>query len=561
MKFRHKVERININGLKEFNVAYFLCDELIVGRGSGCLIRLSSRLTALSHAKLYTNPEGQLVIEDLNTQTGTRVNGVQIKKHVLKAGDRVKVGDVTFTVFNDGTYWGFHEVREEKQEEDRDQTVARWVKNLDLARFYPSFTSFSLLLVAAIGLIAFVEPYVGMNRDLWSSGPISNAHKMIEKDCAACHTKSFERVQDAQCLHCHKLSEHSASLKTVAADHPDFDFRCEDCHHEHNGTAGIIDTKSKLCVQCHGKLDELYAPTKHPKVTSFGRHPEFAVSIREYTVEGEPNGFKRISLADSANLQDTTRLKLNHKKHLVKDLQAPGGPKTLVCMDCHKLSDDLKTMVPVTYEADCAQCHTLGFDERLPEKAVPHGDPDTIYNFVYAEYAKLFLDTERPGTRRDFVKRFRPGSEPEVENPSLEFTKQFVEQESRKAEQELFTKTACFLCHQVRPMDTAAAGKSGYRVLKPNLPDIWMPETIFSHGSHQEVRCESCHANVRTSTDTTDVLLPKLADCRGCHAQAGHQGKVGSECVTCHSYHRPLLLPEKMKRSTHDIVMRTAMAD
>ncbi len=556
MKFRHKIERININGLKEFSVAYFLCDELVVGRGSGCLVRVNSRSAALSHAKVYSNPEGELVVEDLNSGIGTRVNGVTVKKHVLKPGDKVKVADVTFTVFNDGTYWGFHEVREEGKEEDRDQIISRWGKDLDLGRFYPSFTSFSLLLVAAVGLVAFIEPYVGMNTELWSSGPISNAHKMIENDCGACHPKPFEPVQDNRCLNCHKLSDHAPAMKTVSADHPDYDFRCADCHHEHNDTAGIIDTNSKLCTQCHAKLGELYPPTKHPKVSSFNRHPEVAVSIPQYSAEGEPAGTKRVSMDDRAGLVDTTRLKLNHKKHLVKDLRSPDGPKTLACTDCHGLSDDLQKLKPITFEAHCASCHTLGFDERLPTKYVPHGETDTVYNFVYAEYAKLFLETERPGSRGEFVKRFRPGSEPEVSNPTLEFTKQFVEQESRKAEQELFTKTACFLCHQVRPTSLNTPGRSNYRVLTPHLPSVWMPETIFDHGSHQEVKCDSCHGNVRASSETSDVLLPKISDCRSCHGQMGQTGKVGSDCATCHSYHRPLLLPDNMRRSTHEIVSR-----
>lgn len=557
MKFRHKIEKININGLKEFSVNYFLCDELLVGRGGSCHVRLGSRLVALTHAKLYINPDQRLVVEDLNTDSGTRVNDVLVKKQVLKEGDRIKVGDVEFTLFNDGTYWGFHEIVQEKPEEDRDEIVKNWQRGLDLSRFYPSFLSFSALLVAAVALVAFVEPYVGINQRLWSSGPISNPHKMIEKNCLACHAKPFEPVKDAQCAHCHKMSEHAPAMNQVAAQHPDFDFKCEDCHHEHNGTQPIIEQSSHLCTQCHAKLDGLFASTKHPAVSSFTKHPEFAVTIPQYGANDEFVKPLRVSFNDREHLKDSTRLKLNHAKHLEPGIRSPEGPKNLQCVDCHKLSDDLKTVVPVTFENNCASCHPLGFDDRLQTKQVPHGETDVVYNYLVAEYAKLFLNTEQQGGREEFVKRYKPGrSNDDVVSPTLQFTKEFVEQESRNAETQLLTKTACFLCHQVRRADISRPGKSQFQVLKPNMPTVWMPETIFTHGTHQEVECESCHRNVRASKDTTDVLLPKIADCRECHASTAKEGKVISECIMCHSFHKPLLLSDKAKRAIRNVVER-----
>jgi len=557
MKFRHKIERININGLKEYSVNYFLCDELLVGRGGSCHVRLSSRLVALTHAKLFINADQRLVIEDLNTDSGTRVNDVLVKKQVLTEGDRIKVGDITFTLFNDGTYWGFHEVVEEKPEIDRDDVVRDWSKGLDLTRFYPSFWSFSALLAAAVALVAFVEPYVGISQRLWSSGPISNPHKMIEKNCLACHNKPFEPIKDAQCAHCHKMSDHAKGVFKLAADHPDFNFKCEDCHHEHNGTQPIIESSSRLCTQCHAQLDKLYPETKHPIVSSFSKHPQFAVSIPQYSNGGEAAQALRVSFDNPSQLKDTTRLKLNHAKHLEVGLRSPKGPTTLVCMDCHKLSEDLKTIVPVTFETNCASCHPLGFDDRLPERQVPHGETDVVYNYLVAEYAKLFLNTERPDERQDFVKRYKPGkSSADIESPTLQFTKEFVEQESRNAETQLLTKTACFLCHQVKERASGLAGKSQFEVLKPNMPTNWMPETIFTHGTHQEVQCESCHRNVRKSTNTSDVLLPKISDCRDCHSSSAQEGKVVSDCIMCHSYHKPLLLSDKAKRAIRDVVSK-----
>ena len=188
------------------------------------------------------------------------------------------------------------------------------------------------------------------------------------------------------------MSEHAKTLQNLTDNHPDMKFRCATCHKDHNGEKGLIENSSRLCAQCHANLAAFLPSTKHPKVASFNQHPQFSVTIPQYTgVEQESSTSKRVALDDRENLHDTTRLKLNHEKHLVKDLRGPDGPETLQCLDCHKLTADLKKIVPMNYEANCARCHPLGFDERLVEKTVPHGDPDVVYNYLYAEYAKLFL--------------------------------------------------------------------------------------------------------------------------------------------------------------------------
>lgn len=89
-----------------------------------------------------------------------------------------------------------------------------------------------------------------------------------------------------------------------------------------------------------------------------------------------------------------------------------------------------------------------------------------------------------------------------------------------------------------------------------------MPEAIFSHGAHEEVKCESCHEGARTSSQTSDVLLPKIDSCRTCHSAAGgvHQSEgnktVKSDCIMCHSYHESLLMDLDKKHSIEDIVAR-----
>jgi hypothetical protein len=131
----------------------------------------------------------------------------------------------------------------------------------------------------------------------------------------------------------------------------------------------------------------------------------------------------------------------------------------------------------------------------------------------------------------------------------------------------LFTKTACFLCHEVSKRDVSEdqlreEASSQYEILKPQIPEIWMPESIFSHGAHEEVSCESCHAGARTSEKTSDVLLPRVDSCRECHSSLGDShprgghSTVKSDCIMCHSYHDSLLMSLDKKHSIEDIVSR-----
>lgn len=562
MKFRHKIEKTNINGLKEFSVNYYLCDELLIGRGSACHIRLANRLVALTQAKLTLHDE-TLAIEDLDTENGTRVNGSIIKRAKLKVGDRVKIGDSEFTVFNDGTYWGFHELQVEKPQEDQSEVIKRQLALLDLSNYYPRFTTLSLLLSLTILLFGFVDPYLRLGRStmLWSAGPVSNNHKIIEAKCANCHDAPFKPVTDDACINCHTMSNHAPTISKVTAEHPEVRFRCGDCHLEHNGDGALKPQDSRLCAKCHGQLTNLLPATDRGVVPRFSQHPELAVRIRQYPADlTQPLSMKKVALDNPAELIDTSRIKLNHEVHLKEGLRGEDGPTQLKCMDCHQLSADLKTIKPISFVEHCARCHSLGFDDRLKDKVVPHGNPDTVYNYVYAEYAKLFLDTERPGTRKEFVKRYRPGQLPEVEQPNLEFTKSFVEQESRRTEGELFRKTACFLCHEVRELKEEVAGKSSFEVLRPNIPEQWMPAARFSHGAHQQETCESCHHNVHTSTKTTDLNLPRLRDCTTCHEEGKPVGKVSTECTMCHSYHDSRLLVDTKKRPVRELLAAQIMA-
>ena len=69
----------------------------VLGREPECEISIPSTGISKKHAQINVK-DSQLVIEDLNSSNGTFIEGKQIKKEVLKHGDRVVLSDVIVEV-------------------------------------------------------------------------------------------------------------------------------------------------------------------------------------------------------------------------------------------------------------------------------------------------------------------------------------------------------------------------------------------------------------------------------------------------------------------------------
>lgn len=71
-------------------------DETIVGRQSGCDIRIPSAEVSRRHCRLLFD-DGVLTVEDLDSANGTFVNGKEVKGSALvRPGDRLEIGPVIF---------------------------------------------------------------------------------------------------------------------------------------------------------------------------------------------------------------------------------------------------------------------------------------------------------------------------------------------------------------------------------------------------------------------------------------------------------------------------------
>ena len=565
MGIRYVIHTKDEKGHIDEAVQHLAAESIILGRGGRSDVIFKSRLISLEHARVSEQGE-RLLIEDLGSFSGVYVDSEVVSKQTLKAGSRIKLGDIELSVNRDQGGWILLEERVERNTSAVEASIDEKARSLYITAHLPSYKTLSGIFVLGLLAIFFVWPNITGIFAWWSSGPISNQHAMIANNCQACHSSPFVPVQDQQCLACHKLSEHSKAMPFIVKDFRELDWRCAQCHMEHNGNHHFTNTESGLCTTCHARLQTLYPDTKQPNIESFTDHSQFMVGVKRELVEGRDFVVK-VSLDDKDKLIDPTHIKLNHQVHLKPGIRGSKGPVTLACGDCHRLAGDKRSIEPITFEKNCQSCHPLTFDDRLPSSQVPHGSPDVVFNYLYAEYAKLFMAEHGTKAAEIVATRFRPGHEAApVRAAESNPTREAVERESRSTEKLLFTKTACLLCHDVSEKKGGESSNlvgidpqsglmvSRYQVLNPEIPSRWMPASTFSHGAHQELRCDSCHRGVPNSTETSDVLMPGIAGCRDCHHDPGRAGKVDSSCVMCHSYHDPLDLEDGTKRRIEEVL-------
>jgi pSer/pThr/pTyr-binding forkhead associated (FHA) protein len=69
-----------------------------LGRTARADFIVQAPLVSRLHCRLTADASNQLVVEDLGSQNGTRVNGRKVDRATLKPGDRLTVGRVEFKV-------------------------------------------------------------------------------------------------------------------------------------------------------------------------------------------------------------------------------------------------------------------------------------------------------------------------------------------------------------------------------------------------------------------------------------------------------------------------------
>jgi hypothetical protein len=430
------------------------------------------------------------------------------------------------------------------------------------------------LLLPLLALVWIAERAISKDSRVYSSGALSKAHAVLEKECAACHTQQVNtfsaKAADAACLDCHDGPVHHAS-RVPASD-------CATCHIEHRGRINIAAADNQACARCHMDLKASRIDTQYAShINSFeDGHPEFAA----------------LRAVGRTNANDPSTIKLNHSLHMKPIRHGPNGPNVqLECGNCHrptavdadltysdpkyrsaafsyKDSDEFlsmrtdglrppkpmsgrELMAPVKFANACAACHLLTFDKRFDE-CVPHDKPEIIHAFLLKRFQQYIAAhpadvrvTRDPN--RDLTGKPLP---PEVRVLSQA---QWVAERTADAEELLWRKT-CKQCHtldspeknsripipaSISEMETATTSRAP-RVILPyvgpaNVTLWWMPHAKFDHSAHTGFTCVSCHAKALTSTESSDVLLPGIETCKTCHAPGPEHAE--SRCFECHTYH------------------------
>jgi len=532
-----------------------------IGRGAQSEIFLHDPRVPLQCAEISAQPGGIFV-----ASTGPidlRVNGQVQTSARLSAGDKIAIGPYDFEVVDPpaGKELALTVELARPLGNDLEELRARSRVSLSetwLSRRRAAWVAALLVLVAFLALplasfftkpadqkIAFKSENVTGSviatwDNVWLSGSISGPHLFFGANCEACHQQPFKQVRDEACLNCHRdIPEHAEQPLYHQAAGGAY-AACESCHKEHNGRKAIVLNDQRFCASCHADLKAKVPQATLLDTGDFGTaHPEFRPTV--VTDFAKPV-FQRISLADSANLKEHSGLRFPHDKHLVtKDggLRAPTGRRVLDCGDCHKPEPGGIGLAPINMEAHCSECHQLSFDPSNPKRALPHGQSAEAQDMVRDFYARLALEG---GFMNDptapAVVRRRPGT-PITEQDRKDALAWAQERASQTIDL-AFGQAMCGYCHTVE-----GSQQSGWRVVPVQIVDRWMPKGVFDHAAHATTQCVDCHA-AKTSSDATDVLLPKLASCQTCHGGEQATDKVPSTCVMCHKFHvdgRPTMTP------------------
>lgn len=425
-------------------------------------------------------------------------------------------------------------------------------KDFDIGHRLPSLKILVTCTLVISVVVLFAWPYsAAWRRNSVSSGAISNHHRMIESDCTKCHTSPFRPMTDEGCTGCHVAHPHTKAMPALVAAHPDLQRRCASCHKEHQGEESLVQSDSQLCTHCHSQIRVLDPNTAQPNISDFAYHPEFAV----LAWRGNTSTYVKSRL-DEPDLRDGNQLKFSHASHLGR--RGADNQPLLSCKSCHVAGDDGKQMQPISYARHCERCHAIKFDERVKDRYLPHGDAKKAFVHIQAELAKLYIDrgldpaaagspseaaAEEPrkkGKKKDrSTRRDRRLAELAESEAGLAIDAKKLDAESRDAELALFTAGgACFMCHDIEKLaPSETPDQPRFQVLDPRLPAKKMPAARFDHDAHRLASCQSCHGNVSESTSASDILLPRIARCRECHAAPGTPGKVASPCLQCHRHH------------------------
>ena len=542
-------------------------DSLTIGRSADNAIHLPDLAVEPHHAVIEAQGSSSITVRATGTR-GFTIDGRATQQAATDPGTgcELRFGSTTITISRAPDGAVLLEVQNQDKQKDAPDTTADKA-GFSLASAMPGkrplawtlvglILALFLLLPLASHMLAKPGPHSRLAADrVWNPGPLSLAHHSLTAHCEACHVKGFQSVRNETCVSCHKdVHDHAASDRLASARGApgigaaslrmvghvfgrESAGACTDCHIEHQGEQAMASTRQQFCADCHTGLKDRLADTALGNAGDFGTlHPEFRVTI---TTNADAKTVKMVSLADKP--REDNGLTFSHRVHL--DAQggvakmamslgeAQGYGKALVCNDCHRPSADGVRFGPVKMERDCEACHSLVYAK----------SGGTFLKLRHGDIAQMQADLSRAGAPAPIATgRARPGDFAQGGVYHAGFTPQL----SGVAAQAMAPNGICGECH------TAEMRGGKLSVKHVALGTRFMPDGWFDHAAHRQSKCADCHA-AHASQSSSDVLMPKLAQCRECHLGEGAtKPKVPSSCAMCHAYHKTMRAPASTRNRT-----------
>lgn len=536
---------------------------LYLGRGSGCSLHLPDPRVLLHHATLLSDRQGVSVRAEPGADL--LVNGALVSSAQLKLGDRIQVGPYTLEIETTGDagevqvcfemtrppadVGAIQRALVQRARERVGLSMRQWswilalcvfvaVLALPIGAYYASKLDTDTLrsslsaagIAASEPVVRQVHTWLEGQDGIWTSGPISSAHRAFAGDCQSCHVDAFVQVQDETCTTCHSAVNHHFDPDRYQFEAADA--ACQSCHKEHNGLSAIARRDQAFCADCHGAFAARAPQSSLKPASDFGdAHPDFRP-----TVVTHPIGPVTERIALSAAPVERSGLKFAHTDHLNPEgVRHPEkGRVALACRDCHVPEPGGAGMQPIAFDSHCASCHRMAFEPERPQRRLPHGDPAAALATVRSTYALIALEGGFDGGGAEdapAVIRRRPGTE--IDDDQRAQALRWARERSATVITGELGKGLCRDCHTVTEPDSAQS----WEVVPVELVDRWLPKGRFDHDSHRDQACTDCHEAPK-SKRAEDVLLPDIDSCRSCHGGAHATTKVPSTCVDCHGFHQ-----------------------
>lgn len=380
---------------------------------------------------------------------------------------------------------------------------------------------------------------------LWSSGPLHPAHQSSMKNCNTCHTSLFTPVADNICADCHDNSSDyaHAHIGKWAHNYKFAAMRCIDCHEEHNEPRTLVNASNQLCTNCHADMS-IFANSDMPNISNFASHPQFKPTLLRWQDES----WHSMTAEFSETLRERSNLKFSHADHLRNEgLETLDGLKILACGDCHVRQSGGELFEPIEMEKHCASCHKLEYAPHDPtrKRNLPHGDPKIVVQMLEEFTTASAVNAAREVTpgKTQTAQKSTSRLSARLNDTLVQALQPTINKTTELLATELIERQLCATCHDVAVNAAKNLGER-WTVTPVKLAQQWFESARFDHLKHRQVACLDCH-NANQSNQSSDILIPDIANCRGCHADTSHQRQVSSSCISCHQYHeqsRPLLI-------------------